>query len=205
MIIPHKTESYGSAKDPEETNEIPHCTLKMFPEETLHCVEWAKEMLGSFFGVYPQNFNKLKTANLAEINFDNASEIKNIEKAVKIAKKKPIIFDDCIEQAVLKFYKLFRDNILQLIHVYPLDKINADGRPFWSLPKREPTPQNFNPDDPVHKSFVAAYACLIANMYGVVNPHVQPRSEEAKRKIAETASTFEVGPFRPNAEKAKAI
>jgi hypothetical protein len=42
-------------------------------------------------------------------------------------------------------------------------------------------------------------------MYGVLNPHAQPRSEETKRKIAETASTFEVAPFRPNAEKAKAI
>ena len=53
VIIPHKTESYASSKDPEENNEIPHCTLKMFPEETLHCEEWAKDMLGSFFGVNP--------------------------------------------------------------------------------------------------------------------------------------------------------
>ena len=37
-IIPYKTETYGSKADPAEDGEIPHCTLKMFPEETLHCV-----------------------------------------------------------------------------------------------------------------------------------------------------------------------
>lgn len=46
VVLPNKTESYGSMKDPEETNQIPHCTLKSFPEETLHCVEWAKDLFG---------------------------------------------------------------------------------------------------------------------------------------------------------------
>ena len=38
VILPYKTETYGSKADPAEDGEIPHCTLKMFPEETLHCV-----------------------------------------------------------------------------------------------------------------------------------------------------------------------
>lgn len=38
VILPYQTESYGSQNDPVEEGEIPHCTLKMFPEETLHCV-----------------------------------------------------------------------------------------------------------------------------------------------------------------------
>jgi len=46
MVVPHKTESYASQKDPEDNTEIPHCTLKMFPEEPLHCVEWAKDLFG---------------------------------------------------------------------------------------------------------------------------------------------------------------
>ncbi len=32
VILPFKTESYGSQNDPIEEGEIPHCTLKMFPE-----------------------------------------------------------------------------------------------------------------------------------------------------------------------------
>jgi hypothetical protein len=36
--------------DPDDnTGEIPHCTLKMFPEETLHCVEWARDIFGKMF------------------------------------------------------------------------------------------------------------------------------------------------------------
>lgn len=136
VVIPFKTESYGSAKDPEENNEIPHCTLKLFPEETLHCVEWAKDMLGSLFEAKPLSFNKLKTTPLHEIGFENFTEAKNIAKAIKIAKSRPTDFSQCIELATRKFYKLFRDGILQLILAYPLDKVNPDGRPFWSLPKR---------------------------------------------------------------------
>jgi molybdopterin/thiamine biosynthesis adenylyltransferase len=61
IIVPHlKTESYNSQRDPDEAGgEIPQCTLKMFPEETLHCVEWAKSMFGDLFTLKPQSFNKL--------------------------------------------------------------------------------------------------------------------------------------------------
>ena len=31
VIIPYKTETYGSKEDPTEEGQIPHCTLKMFP------------------------------------------------------------------------------------------------------------------------------------------------------------------------------
>ena len=58
VVIPTKTESYSSQKDPEVNTEIPHCTLKMFPEETLHCVEWAKDLFGNWFSLDPQSFNK---------------------------------------------------------------------------------------------------------------------------------------------------
>ena len=58
VIIPDKTESYASQKDPEGNQDIPHCTLKMFPEETLHCVEWAKDLFGNWFTLDPQSFNK---------------------------------------------------------------------------------------------------------------------------------------------------
>jgi hypothetical protein len=37
-----------------EESEIPHCTLKMFPEETLHCVEWARDKFGKLFTLRPK-------------------------------------------------------------------------------------------------------------------------------------------------------
>lgn len=51
IVIPkYQTESYASMQDPEDNGgEIPHCTLKMFPEEVLHCIEWAKDIFGNLF------------------------------------------------------------------------------------------------------------------------------------------------------------
>lgn len=59
VILPHLTESYGSQKDPEDNNDIPICTLKMFPEETLHCVEWARDLFGKFFSQAPKSVLKI--------------------------------------------------------------------------------------------------------------------------------------------------
>lgn len=32
----------------------------MFPEETLHCVEWARDIFGKKFSLQPKAFNKIK-------------------------------------------------------------------------------------------------------------------------------------------------
>jgi len=55
IVLPELlTESYSSQRDPDDNaGEIPHCTLKMFPEETLHCVEWAKDLFGNLFTLLP--------------------------------------------------------------------------------------------------------------------------------------------------------
>lgn len=47
--MPNLTESYGSKQDPEENNEIPYCTLKMFPEDSNHCLEWARDKFEKLF------------------------------------------------------------------------------------------------------------------------------------------------------------
>ena len=53
VILPYQTESYASMQDPEDNTEIPQCTLKMFPEETLHCVEWARDKFSKIFTQNP--------------------------------------------------------------------------------------------------------------------------------------------------------
>lgn len=59
VILPNLTESYGSQKDPEDNNDIPICTLKMFPEETIHCIEWARDLFGKLFSVAPKSALKI--------------------------------------------------------------------------------------------------------------------------------------------------
>ena len=45
-------------KDQDENIEIPYCTIKMFPEETIHCIEWAKDLFENTFYYEPNRFNK---------------------------------------------------------------------------------------------------------------------------------------------------
>lgn len=97
------------------------------------------------------------------------------------------------------------NDILQLLHVYPEDKLNKDGRPFWSLPKRPPRPVDFDPTCEMHQHVVSAFACLYATVYGVKIPHDKPRSKEAKEEIAKLAATFEQPQFVPNDQKATEI
>lgn len=52
---------------------------------------------------------------------------------------KPANFDDCVAEAVRKFYKYFRNNVRQLLHTYPIDMKTKDGNLFWTLPKRPPS------------------------------------------------------------------
>ena len=137
VIIPHKTESYGSRNDPtDEGGEIPHCTLKMFPEETLHCIEWARDKFGQKFSLQPKNILKFKDP----LYKTDSSEAKVLSRILKQLKKKPTNFDDCIHIAIKKFYKYFRNDIMQLLYTYPLDAKTKNGDPFWKLPKRPPMP-----------------------------------------------------------------
>lgn len=51
----------------------------------------------------------------------------------------PLNFEDCVAEAVRKFYRYFRNNVRQLLHTYPLDMKTKDGKLFWDLPKRPPS------------------------------------------------------------------
>ncbi len=53
--------------------------------------------------------------------------------------KGPKSFNECVTYAVHKFYKYFRDDIMQLLYTYPYDAKTKNGEPFWKLPKRPPT------------------------------------------------------------------
>ena len=92
-----------------------------------------------------------------------------------------------------------------MLHVYPLDKVTSEGRPFWSLPKRAPHKQEFDPENELHATFVSSYACLYANKFGIEISFDKPRSKESRLKMAKIASGIKVKEFVINDEKAKEI
>ena len=80
VIIPYLTESYGSKRDPEEDNEIPYCTLKMFPEEALHCLEWARDKFEKMFFTKPSSLRSV----LNNIKQPNAVQVSQLETTLKL-------------------------------------------------------------------------------------------------------------------------
>ena len=203
VIIPYHTESYSSQNDPEESTDIPVCTLKMFPEEIVHCIEWARDKFEKIFTQKPKILQKYVEIT-EEISVPSPEEIKSLKDAIKILNKKPTNFNDCVVIARLKFQKYFVNDAKQLLYVYPLETTTKDGNRFWTLPKRPPHELKFNPENGVHSHFIMAYAALLAKIWGIGLPD-KIRSEEIKLKYAKIAASTPIPEYKPNEKKAKAI
>jgi ubiquitin-activating enzyme E1 len=204
VILPHLTESYASQKDPEDNTEIPHCTLKMFPEETLHCVEWARDLFGQLFSQGPKSALKLLEDG-DQHEYASAQDLATFKEGFHLLKERPKTFADCIEHARLLFEKYFSHDIQQLLHVYPLDAKTKEGNLFWSLPKRPPSPTAFDKTNDLHLRVVASTACLRATIFKIAIPTEKPRSEEFRKEIGEQAAKVKVPDFVPSDADAQAI
>lgn len=116
---------------------------------------------------------------------------------------RPANFEEAAGTAARVFYQLFRNDILQLLYTYPLDAKTKDGKPFWRLPKRPPTPiEQILPEDPLHATFIASYAVLISKVHKLPYPK-DFRDPLKRREIAEMACAFKVEPFVPSDKVAK--
>jgi len=74
----------------------------MFPEETLHCVEWARDLFGKFFAINPKTVQKVFEDYRKTGGFDNV-DVKQLNDCIKILKNRPKTFDDCLAKGRKKF------------------------------------------------------------------------------------------------------
>jgi len=186
VVLPFKTQSYADGpKDQEDGDAIPMCTLRNFPSEIEHCIEWGRAQFSDLFASSAQeavNFTRDPEAWVAELRkktIDSGQSKGNIASA--IAKEKAPMqavltlarmavatdaennFDKCISDAFVLFHRMFRDKIVSLITSYPESSVDSQGRPFWSGTKRFPRAvESFNVDDENHLGFLVATANLFA-------------------------------------------
>lgn len=174
VVLPRLTESYTSSQDPPEQS-FPHCTLRSFPNKIEHTIAWAKDKFHSYFVLPPETVNLYLTQpNYIEQTLkQSGNEIGTLEILRDfLVTEKPLNFDDCIVWARQQFEKEYNNAIQQLLYNFPKDSTTASGQPFWSGPKRTPTPLKFDTNNPTHMSYVIAGANLHAFNYGIKSSNV---------------------------------
>lgn len=169
VIIPDLTESYSSSQDPPEKG-IPLCTLRSFPNKIDHTIAWAKSLFQGYFTDSPENANLYLTQpNYLETTLKQAGDQKATLESIKsyLIDDRPKNFEDCIAWARIEFEKKFNHDIQQLLYNFPKDAVTSTGTPFWSGPKRAPTPLIFDINNQNHFDFVVGGAHLRAFNYGI--------------------------------------
>ena len=177
-IVPHVTQCYNDVIDPPE-KETAICTLKSFPYKVEHTIQWGREMFGGCFEQHPVQVNQfIKSGTestgstwLEEIKNDSKSGVTRIQTVHRllVATDKQAgrcaTIDDCVRFARLQFEELFVYKIKSLLHQYPADKKDEDGKFFWRGDKKVCRPAVFNTDNPDHMNFIKASTHLCAQLY----------------------------------------
>ncbi|KJH42215.1 ubiquitin-activating enzyme E1 [Dictyocaulus viviparus] len=174
VIYPHLTESYGSSVDPPE-KDIPICTLKNFPNEIQHTIQWARDLFEGLFTVPAETANQFlsdERAFLERLDQLNVSQRMQLLGQVKdsLIDSKPSTAEDCVKWARMLFQEHYHDNIAQMLHSFPPHQVTDQGAKFWSGTKRCPHVLYFDPSQAIkeeHRSFVYAASILRAEMYGL--------------------------------------
>lgn len=192
VVVPHITESYSSSVDPPEKS-VPMCTLKHFPTEISHTIQWARDTFEGFFSTSVFHISKYMSDknyvyDLLEHNRSQAKEImESIEQGFKT---KPNDFMDCVKWARDQFEELFANQIKQLLYNFPPDQITPKGQPFWSGSKKLPSVVKFDPNDVNHFNFILAAANLKAEIFGI-------KQNQDKNAILKMISNCTVEEFIP--------
>lgn len=198
IIIPHKTISYTDIQDPPEES-IPLCTLKNFPYQIEHTIQWARDYFEGTFGEPSAelvNFINNRENFLAELKKQNRQnpttlrqKLESIKKLFNAHSKKS--YEVCVELAIDIFQDVFNYQIRQLLTAFPPDHIVEEtGKPFWSGLKRVPTPLQLNLKDPIHSELIQAGANIYACMFNLP-------IEKDKSKVIEIAGKIPLKPFVP--------
>ncbi|BHF65867.1 E1 ubiquitin-activating protein [Sparganum proliferum] len=185
VVIPHLTESYSSSQDPPEKS-IPMCTLKHFPYQIEHTLQWARDTFEGLFSQQSQamdSYMRNPADFLAKLSSGSGSQPAETLETLKanLVTSRPKNFDDCIAWARNLWQEFYTNSISQLLFNFPADHKTTTGTAFWSGTKRCPHPLKFDVHNPTHLAFIVAAANIRAFMYSL--PECRD-ADEIARKVA---------------------
>lgn len=165
VVVPNLTESYSASNDPAEES-IAVCTLKMFPYQPSHCIQYAKSLFLGMFTNAPQNFMRYKN-NKKEFQKMNPNEITEPAKDILFVVENAVCHSkECIKFAYKMWHEHFRDQIYYLVQKFPKSSVTADGTPFWIGTKNFPLILSIDESD-LNVDFIEATSNLWADVFGL--------------------------------------
>jgi ubiquitin-activating enzyme E1 len=144
------------------------CTLRNFPNQIEHCIEWGRDQFNTVFTDRTQDAisylqDPAKFMQQLKQNTTSAGAKTQLEEVTKIVNLAVTgSFQKCVEVARDLFDFHYDHNIRDLKSIFPDDHKDSNGNPFWSGPKRAPHPIIFNSEDELHLNFVMSAANLVA-------------------------------------------
>ena len=160
VVLPFVTESYSSSQDPPEKS-FPMCTLKSFPNRIEHTIAWARDLFQTYFVGPPESSTCTSPSLTTLIKLSSRRVTRSrLWRHLRdfLVTEKPLTFDDCIVWARQQFESQYNNAIQQLLYNFPRDSNTSSGQPFWSGPKRAPTPLKFDSSQP-HPSWIRYRWC----------------------------------------------
>lgn len=176
IVVPGLTENYGATRDPPEKS-IPVCTLKNFPNQIEHTLQWARDWFEGEFKQAAEQVNGYLSQPVQQFldSLQPNTKMETLRVVQRcLQQERPVSFEDCVTWARLTFEKLFNNQIRQLLYNFPQDQVTSSGTKFWSGSKRCPKPLQFDINsvdaDTGMKNeldFIIAAANLRAQMFGL--------------------------------------
>lgn len=199
VVIPGKSESYGSSDDSGGEESIPVCTLKVFPYLFEHVVQYMRDIFEGYFTTGPNNYIKVIN-NFDDVKTKDRTDILNIYKSIKKLKKTKLNkYVHCVKLAYRIWHEQFRDKMYKLTKQFPNDCKNKDGTSFWSGSKRFPSYFEFDTKNDDHIGFVMHMAHLWADLFGISN---KINTNNYKKHI-EIIAKFKVPELKDDGKKIK--
>ena len=200
IIIPHETISYTDINDPPEES-IPLCTLKNFPYQIEHTIQWARDYFEGTFADPSGDLNNFYTSRqnfieaLKKQHRQNPTTLRiklEILKKLYLANEKRS-YEECVKLAIDIFQDVFNHQIKQLLSAFAADHIIEDtGKLFWSGLKRVPKALELDFNDKIHVELIQSAANIYATMFNI------PMEKNAD-KVIEIAKKIPLQPFVPKA------
>ena len=177
--------------------EIASCTLKFFPSQIEHCIEWAKQIFAELF---EQHIKELKMYVEDENNFFSLLNEEKDEKELylKLKNLKYIIEillepskELIISYAMFVFYQYFDYNIKLVFEKFPVDTIKEDGIPFWDKFKKMPHSLNINEADFTTLTFFKSFYYIFSKIVNFTEQN-EIKENEIKEIIKNNRKYMEI-------------